>query len=156
MTEPRDDDTTATPESELEAAAPAPNRRGVLAIVALVLLAVIAAGVWVLVFAGGDDDPSSYDDVAETFLTKCRETAPERIASPEDFCQCYFDGVQEALPFDEFLEIDEQVREGEAETPEEVITIQQDCELETAPATTLPPATTATTATAPATTAPPG
>jgi hypothetical protein len=140
---------SAEPDDEAQDAA---RPKALIAVVVLVVLALIAGGVWVAVLASGDDEPSGYEDVADTFMETCRETAPARISSPAEFCVCYFEGVQEQLSFEEFVDLDEQVREEGLEMPENIVAIQQDCELETA-TTTLPPGSTTTTGPAAATTA---
>lgn len=75
----------------------------------------------------GQRDASNYDDTEEAFLDGCISIARSdddaiaadgsadgteiRVASPDDFCRCAFDEIRASVPFDEFKEINSDLRD---------------------------------------------
>jgi hypothetical protein len=110
---------------------------GVLAVVGLIGL--------ILLFGqgGGDDDSggtttseatstteeaSGYNaDIEANFMNSCTETAQPGQA----VCQCIYDKIVATVPFDRFVEIDQQLNEDENARPQELVDIATECTSET-------------------------
>jgi hypothetical protein len=65
--------------------------------------------------SGDDDDDAATnggynDDVEQAFMSQCVPAAAG-APDPQGMCQCAFDGIKENVPFEEFKDFDEAVRE---------------------------------------------
>jgi hypothetical protein len=97
-----------------------------IAAVAIVLAAIIAT-------SGGDGgggdggEAEGYTpEVEEEFVSSCQEAAGDTGLS-ESQCQCAFDEIKANVPFERFVEIDEQLREGSTDIPEELTDVMGTC-----------------------------
>ena len=81
------------------------------------LAACVVAAV-ALAAAGCGGDESYNDDVEESFTTECVKAASEgegalTEAEADRYCQCTYDDIEANVPFEEFADYDDAVREDE-------------------------------------------
>lgn len=86
---------------------------------------------------GGDDDVFDSDDtpadtvvegeyppeVIDNFVSSCTSTG-----SPDSFCNCVIDELQETVPFDRFVELDQQLAENPDDIPAELTAAATACQ----------------------------
>jgi len=73
------------------------------------LIALAGATLFLAGACGGDDEPSSYnDDVKDDFMSQCVAGAGDEA---RDVCQCTYDALVDNMPFEEFKEYDEKLRD---------------------------------------------
>jgi hypothetical protein len=80
-----------------------------------------------LVAAGcGDRSPTDYsDETEEQFMASC---VPSLGESERDVCRCAYDEIRSQLSFEEFEELDEQLRDDpDAELPDDVVDLVAAC-----------------------------
>ena len=113
------------------------------------LLAAVAALVLVAAACGNSGAPTSWDDNAaeykgvadvgqpeRNFRDGCEEEGKDDLDAQvrenlADVCKCGFDGIREALTFEEFKELDDDLRSNiNADLTEEVSQIMRQCILE--------------------------
>ncbi|MDZ7732337.1 MAG: hypothetical protein U5R31_03810 [Acidimicrobiia bacterium] len=96
-------------------------------------LGVVVAGLLVLGLTGcrsPSNDPEAYTDtnaagtvvVEHNFLEACRDAG-----TSESDCRCIYDGLVEAVPFDEFEEIQGQLEDDPADVPESYVEVADGC-----------------------------
>lgn len=101
-------------------------------------LAVVAA-VSVLALAGcttTQKDKSNYADTEEDFLAGCVRQAEAdnevegatRISDPEAFCECAFAAIEDTIPFEEFNDINADLRDNGGALPEEFVAAYEGCD----------------------------
>jgi hypothetical protein len=100
--------------------------------------ALLAGSLSLVVLAGcttTQRDASNYEDTEEDFLEGCIATAEADaevegaavIASPEDYCQCAFDGLVESVEFDRFKEVNTELREEGGALPDDIAEVYAAC-----------------------------
>ena len=113
------------------------------------LVAAVAALVLVAAACGNSGAPTSWDDNADeykgvadvgqperNFRDGCEEEGKDDLDAQvrenlADVCKCGFDGIREALTFEEFKELDDDLRSNiNADLTEEVSQIMRQCILE--------------------------
>jgi len=73
------------------------------------LIALAGATLFLASACGGDDEPSSYtDEMRSDFMSECTAGAGD---GAEDVCGCTYDALVDTMPFDEFREYDEAIRD---------------------------------------------
>lgn len=94
---------------------PRGGRRQTAAVVVVAAVVFVVALVAALALAG-EDDPSGYDDpgLRLDFVSACRSAAPDL---PDGVCECTYDGLAAEVPFDAFVGLADQLRDGDAATP---------------------------------------
>jgi hypothetical protein len=87
-------------------------------------------GLWgsllVLAACGGHQSKAGYTaDLRKSFVEDCTTTeVPSRL------CGCFFDGLADDLPFDQFVLLDAKLADPSAEIPAEVADIVAACDTE--------------------------
>ncbi len=114
----------------------------------LVVRSVIVAFALAVTAAGCTDSrPDGYGAAVEALFVKgCAEPA-EGQALPEDVCRCAYERIKDAVPFEEYERLDEQLREDPEDIPDEVVDAFAACsgEQETTTTTSTRPSSTTTT-----------
>ena len=72
---------------------------------------------------GGDDGADGYSaDLRARFLVDCVAQG-----TPQDQCGCLYDGLEAALPFERYEELEEALRNGSREIPTDVADLAAAC-----------------------------
>ena len=103
------------------------------------LIALAGATLLLASACGGDDDEGYTDEMRSTFMSQCTGGAG---SDAEDMCGCTYDALVETMPFEDFKEYDDAVRDDpSAALPAEVTAAMTDCATAALdlPATTLAP-----------------
>jgi len=91
------------------------RRAGAAALVLLVMLA-----------ACGDDDSDDAEgygpELREQFVADC--TAQDET---EPVCGCFYDAMEAGVPFERFQELDEQIRDGSSDVPDDIVGLAVAC-----------------------------
>lgn len=105
-------------------------------------LTAIVAGALSLALLSGctqtQKDASNYEDTEEDFLQGCVAVASSDarvddstvIADPEGYCQCVFDALSgdDGIPFDEFSQINSELRDDGGPLPESFVEAYASCD----------------------------
>jgi hypothetical protein len=111
---------------------PGSGNRGVwIAVAAIAAVAIVLAAI--VATSGGDGgggdggEAEGYTpEVEEEFVSSCQAAAGDTGLS-ESQCQCAFDEIEANVPFERFVEIDEQLREDPTDIPEELTDVMGTC-----------------------------
>jgi len=111
---------------------PGSGNRGVwIAVAAIAAVAIVLAAI--IATSGGDGgggdggEAEGYTpEVEEEFVSSCQAAAGDTGLS-ESQCQCAFDEIEANVPFERFVEIDEQLREDPTDIPEELTDVMGTC-----------------------------
>ena len=101
--------------------------------------AVLAGAVSLVLLAGcttTQRDASNYKDTEDDFLEGCITRATEdnadgaevQIASPEDWCQCAFDAIEDEIEFDRFKEVNSDLRDNGGPLPDDIQAAYDSCD----------------------------
>lgn len=117
-----------------------PNRRRSKAVLAgLAVTLLFATGC-----TQGQKDASNYGDTEDDFIEGCVSRAEEdtakiedgeatgeglvAIESPQDYCQCVFDAIEDTIPFEEFKETNSRMRDEGGPLPQDIIDAYDSCD----------------------------
>jgi hypothetical protein len=89
-------------------------------------LCVVTISLGLVATGCGDRSPSEYsDETEEQFMASC---VPSLGESERDVCRCAYDEIRGQLSFEEFQELDEQLRDDpDAELPDDVVDLVAAC-----------------------------
>ncbi|HMG45011.1 MAG TPA: hypothetical protein VK611_27000 [Acidimicrobiales bacterium] len=78
---------------------------------------------------GGGDGVDGYSaDLRARFVVDCVAQG-----TPQDQCECLYDGLEEEIPFERYEELDESIRSGSGDIPTDIADLAATCA--TTPAT---------------------
>ncbi|HWJ62663.1 MAG TPA: hypothetical protein VNS19_11895 [Acidimicrobiales bacterium] len=103
---------------------------------------VVAAAALSLVVLSGcttaQKAPGSYSGVEDDFIQGCVEVAKgdnqkseentTKIVSPQDYCQCVFDAIQEKIPYDQFKKTQSTMQDEGGKIPSKYIEAYDSCD----------------------------
>lgn len=90
------------------------------------LIALAGATLFLAGACGGDDEPTGYtDEMRSDFMSQCTAGVGEDAG---DMCECTYDALTENMPFEEFRDYDEALRDDpSAPMPAEVTDAMTEC-----------------------------
>jgi hypothetical protein len=113
-----------------------------LGLAGVVVLAGLVVGGILFLRDSDDAPPTEYDQqIEDDFMATCTADADQLgFTQSGEFCQCAYDGISEAIPFDRFLEIDAALQSDPSAVPDEVDRIRTSCyfQVEAAGVATVP------------------
>lgn len=72
---------------------------------------------------GGDDGPDGYNaDLRARFVVDCVAQG-----TPQDQCECLYDGLEEEIPFERYEQLDEAIRSGSSDIPTDIADLAATC-----------------------------
>jgi hypothetical protein len=109
--------------------------------IAAAVLAVVGLVGVVLLFSGGDDDDGGSDGSTTSATTPIEQADGYNATIERNFmdsctadaepgeavCQCAYDELEATVPFDRFVEIDEELNENPDARPQELVDILTEC-----------------------------
>lgn len=73
--------------------------------------------------SGGSDEPEAYGpELRDDFVESCTAGGES-----ETVCRCFYDQLAAVVPFERFQELDEQIAEGDADLPDDVVDLAVAC-----------------------------
>jgi hypothetical protein len=90
---------------------------------------IVALAASALVLAGCGDDDAGVDD-AERYSPELRDQFVEACTVPGDseaVCGCFYDALEANVPFERFQQVDEEIREGPGELPDDIVDLAVAC-----------------------------
>lgn len=90
------------------------------------LIALAGATLFLAAACGGDDEPTGYtDEMRDDFMSQCTAGVGD---DARDMCECTYTALTENMPFEEFREYDEALRDDpSAPIPDDVTNAMTEC-----------------------------